>query len=390
MNNLEVRLSDMYQAVTGTVREEEVPALRYEPPRRGRMTQPTAARLRLAGFAPLAAAAAVVLVVALAIAVPHLIQSPPTTRPAAADPSASLPPYMVAFDGPADRQDQPLVVISAKNGRILGRVTAPTDGGWWVTALPAGSPTRFLLAAARPQDRGGACNTYLYTLTLSAGGKPTALTPWPVVRDLSILPTAVSADGSTVAFAGSSCRSGAATDASVIGILRGSSVKTWPEPNRQLLYDTYLTADGSELSFVDYAQSDGNARVLLLDTDAAPGNPVAAGKVIYTFAKGALAPLATISPDGAALYVAAVWGTGYASQQTGILAGYRIGGGELFRWSLRGLRTVQSFDRLAQDFEWVGNRLFTNVLQGLYLIDPVTGKATQYRVLPVRVYNIGW
>lgn len=67
----------------------------------------------------------------------------------------------------------------------------------------------------------------------------------------------------------------------------------------------------------------------------------------------------------------------------GMLAGYRIGGGKLFEWTLRGLRTAESLD-------WAGGKLVSMVLDGRYIIDPITGKGTKYTVLPLNLYKIAW
>lgn len=375
MKDIEDRLRDMYDALTSTIVEEGLPGLneRRRPARRW-----------FATFAPLMAAAAVVIAVAGAVTLPELVRSTSAPHPAPARHSlvrgttAAVPPYLIVFDEPAIRGPfGPVVVMSEKTGRIIGHVPAPRKGSSWYTALPTGSATTFLLAATL--NRGGLCNdTYLYTLTLSASGKPTALTPWtdPVVH-MEIEPYAASADGGTIAFSSYPCRS---VDQEM-GVIRGNSIRTWRVPYPTQLGTLSLTADGSELSYVETTAA--VARVRLLDTAAPAGLASAASRIIYTYPqRNPAAPLALISPDGTNLYVAAAWGPN-GFQFTGMLAGYRIGGGMLFRWQLKGLRVAESLN-------WAGGKLVAMVLQGRYLIDPVTGKATQYRALPLNLYAIAW
>jgi len=378
MNELEDRLRDMYRAATETIRAEDVPGL-YEQ----RRSRPGG---RFTVFAPLAAAAAVVLAVALAVTVPSLVRSaaPPSTPTSHRSVTAGVPPYMVVFDESEMRGPfgGPVVVISAKTGRIISHVPAPTKGGSWFSAVPTGNPGMFLLAAT-PDHLETCGDTYLYTLTLSATGKPAALTPWtdPVVHG-DIYPYAASADGGTIAFGAYSC--GQSRD-QVIGIIRGRTMKTW---RVSLPYDAEslsLTADGSELSYVQTSQQAGHStpQVRLLDTNAPSGMAAAASRVVYTYPdRNAVPPLAVISPGGTMLYVAAAWGADPVHLK-GMLAGYRIGGGKLFDWKLTGLRTAQSLD-------WAGSKLVSMVLDGRYIIDPMTGKATKYSALPLDLYKIVW
>jgi len=69
MTSLEDRLRDAYRAVTDTVREDELPGL-YDERARNR------GRGRFSAFAPLAAAAAVVVTIVAGLAVPKLASSP--------------------------------------------------------------------------------------------------------------------------------------------------------------------------------------------------------------------------------------------------------------------------------------------------------------------------
>lgn len=377
MNDLEYRLRDMYRAVTETIREDDVPYL-FEQPR----SRP---RGRFIAFAPLAAAVAVVITVAVAVTVPSLVRSaaPPSIPTSHRGVTAGLPPYMVEFDETSDRGPfgGPVVVVSAETGRIIGHVPPPSKGGAWFTAVPTGNPTTFLLAAT--PDHLGCTDTYLYRLTLSADGKPAALTPLadPVLHG-NVFPSAVSADGGTIAFDADSC--GGKRD-QVIGIIRGRTMKTWRVPRPGYAISLSLTADGSELSYVVMSglHDHPTPQVHLLGTTAPSGMAAAASRVVYTYPdRDAVPPLAVIGPDGTTLYVVAVWG-GDGVHLNGLLAGYRIGGGKLFEWTLRGPLTDVSLD-------WADGKLVALVPEGRYIVDPMTRKATKYTALPLDVYHIAW
>jgi hypothetical protein len=85
VKSLEDELRELYRAVTETIREEDLPGL-YEP--RARTRRPS----WFGAFAPLAAAAAVVVAIGLGVAVPKLVSSPSRSAPpTAAAPTATSP-----------------------------------------------------------------------------------------------------------------------------------------------------------------------------------------------------------------------------------------------------------------------------------------------------------
>jgi hypothetical protein len=88
VRNLEDELRELYRAVTETIREEDLPGL-FEPRARTRRRPWSGA------FAPLAAAAAVVVAIGLGVAVPKLVSAPgrpaPPASPAAPSPFAAAP-----------------------------------------------------------------------------------------------------------------------------------------------------------------------------------------------------------------------------------------------------------------------------------------------------------
>ena len=371
MRNLEDELREAYRAVTDTVREEDLPGL-FEQRARIRRRSPFGA------FAPLAAAAAVIVAIGVSVAVPKLASSPGRPAPPAAP--AAAPPFALILNNPDSRGNRgPLVVVSVATGRILGRVPEPRKDATWFDVALTGSGTRFVVAAA--PLRGGLCNpTYLYTLTLLASGAPASLKPFtdPVVN-AEIGSIAASADGGTLAFVAGACRG----PDQQIGVISGGRVKTWQEPYPLEVDSLSLSADGRKLVYADSRFGPG-ASVRVLDTSSAAGSAVAASKVIYSYPAGARAPSVTIGADAATVYVFWLAGpNGYHLTRT--LAGYRVGPdgvrGTLFRRIMPAGMFVSRAGR--QVLVWDPG-------EALYLVDPVTGKATRVRGKWTDSYQVFW
>jgi hypothetical protein len=373
MTSLEDRLRDVYRAVTDMVREEELPGLDEQRAR-------TRRRNRFSAFAPLAAAAAVVVAIGVGVAVPKWVSSPsrpatPATAATSAIP-AGAPPFVIVMNKPDGRgYHGPLVVVSAATGRITGTVPEPMPDTTWFDAAATGSGTTFVLAAA--PLRGGLCNpTYLYKLTLSASGAPASLTPWTVpVVHAEIGSITASADGGTLAFVETGCNS----PGQEIGIIRGGRMKTWQEPDLLFADFLSLSAGGSVLGYAESRMGQGG-RVRVLDTSSAPGSVTAVGRIVYTYPAAGREPSVAIGADGATMYVA--WLTGW---DTVHLAGYRIGPGgvqgALFR------RTLPT----GLSVSWAGGQLLVdNQGAAVYLVDPVTGKATPVREAWTDSWGIFW
>jgi hypothetical protein len=257
---------------------------------------------------------------------------------------------------------RPLVVVSAATGRTTATVAVPRKRTAWFDVVPTASGTTFVVAAT--PLRGGLCNpTYLYTLTLSASGVPTSLRPWidPVVL-AEIGSISASADGGTLAFVETECRG----PDQEIGIIRGGRMKTWQEPYPLFADDLSLSADGSKLGYAESKVAGQGARVRVLDTGSAPGSVTAASTIVYTFPAASYAASVAIGPDFTTIYVARLTGS-----DTFRLAGHRIGGvqGTLFRRTMPGLLISRAG----------GQVLVWDPGVALYLVDPVTGKATRVR-----------
>jgi hypothetical protein len=379
MKNLEDELRELYRAVTDTIREEDLPGL-YE-----KRSRPQRFRLgRFSPFAPLAAAAAVVVAIGIGITVPKLVSSPapgragasgtPTAVPFTAGPSAATPPFMIITNTP--NAPRPLLIVSAATGRTTASLAVPRANTVWFDVAPTASGTTFI-AAATP-NRGGLCNpTYLYTLTLSASGKVTSLRPWtdPVVP-AEIGSISASADGRVLAFVETECRG----PDQEIGIIRGRAVKTWREPYPLNAADLSLSADGSELGYTESTVGGQSARVRVLDTGSAAGNATTASKILanYNLTVGR-GPMSAISADFTTMYVS--WVTGF---DTVHLTGYRIGAGGLQGRLFS--RTLPNGEMISV----VGDQALVSEGTALYLIDPVTGKATRIRESRNNAWGITW
>lgn len=367
MTNLEEELREAYRAVTDTVREEDLPGL-YERRARGR-------RARFGAFAPLATAAAVVVAIGVGVSVPKLVSAPsgpaaPATATAVPGTAKATPPFMIIVNTP-DAQ-RPLVVVSAATGRTTATVAVPRKRTAWFDVAPTASGTTFIVAAT--PLRGGLCNpTYLYTLTLSASGVPTSLRPWtdPVVP-AEIGSLSASADGGILAFVEYPCRG----PDQQIGIIRGGRIKTWREPYPLFAGDLSLSAGGTKLGYAESGLGRG-ARVRVLDTGSPPGSATAASTIVYTYPAAGRAASAAIGPDFTAMYVG--WLTG---SDVFHLAGNRIGAvqGTLFSRTMPG-----EFVSLAG-----GQVLVWDPGVALYLVDPVTGKATRIRTSWTNAWGIFW
>jgi hypothetical protein len=273
------------------------------------------------------------------------------------------------------------VVESAATGRITGQVPAPRKNTTWYDVAVTGSDTTFVLAAA--VLTGGTCNpTYLYTLTLSASGAPAALTPFtdPVVPE-EIYSIAASADGGTVAFNAVQCQS--ADEA--IGIIRGGTVKTWPEPYPLFAQSLSLSADGSTLRYAEGPIGGrGGGKVRVLDTASAPGLATAASKAVYTYPADARDLSVTVGADGTTMYVFWITGPdGYHLTRT--LAGYRLGAG-----GMQGTLFRQTMPAGMYISRAGGQLLLWETSAAIYLIDPVTGKATRIRAAWTGSWQIFW
>jgi hypothetical protein len=311
------RLRDAYHAVVEAVQPDDIGDLRSPQP-----------LPRIAGFArwtrrltPLAAAAAVVLAVGAAVAIPRLAGhgTAAVTAPQTAGASGGQPPFLVDL---VRATDLSLQVRDAATGRVLTQLKPPEGGGRWVAVAATGNPARFVVGATYLRAPGVmSCTssqnyTQLYTLTLTAAGVPASLSPLyriPVQFDTSVpgggSALAVSADGRTVAYATAPCgRRTSKTQMSMVVIRDGVS-RTWTTPWLAGPSSLSLSADGSELGYADVTQYEWPISPLgsawILPTGSPPGSAARWSRKLLSNVPRAGIQITDeeLSPDGTIMYV---------------------------------------------------------------------------------------
>jgi hypothetical protein len=322
------RLRDAYRAVVEAVQPDDIgdlPPAHPQPLLRGRPRKTARWTRRLA---PLAAAAAVVLAIGLAIAVPRLSDHG-TTPAAVTTTGAGQPPFLVDLDGASYLY---LKVRDAATGRVLAQLKSPGQGMWQI-AEATGSPVKFVVGVAHDQVR-GLCSsqddTQLYTLTLTTAGTPASLTPLyriPAMFEGSVPfgsrnALAVSADGRTVAYAAGPCGHVTSSTQMSIVVIRDGVSRTWTTPRSMGPTSLSLSADGSELGYADVGQyqwpisAQGSAWIL--PTDSPPGSAERWSRKLFANVPGKGIQLADeeLSPDGAVMYIVTATSTANPSQPT--------------------------------------------------------------------------
>jgi hypothetical protein len=333
VNILEERLRDAYRGAADTVRPERVPAPRWareQVSRRG----PSARRPTWRRLAPLAAAAAVVVVaVGAAVGLPRWLSGTGTT-PAPAAPAGSPPEFMVIATDVASGGPAPLRVQDAATGRMVATVSTPQADTIWTAVADTGNDSTFILAAA---PKIGGCSTLLYKLTLTAAGAPASLTPLDVPRIsgfVSFNDLAATANG-IVAFATYPCAEPADTT-TIVGIIDTATaqIKRWTIPPGWFISgDLSLSADGGKLAFGipgTSASEPGIPGVWVLSTSSVSGAVV---QRAHRIARPPSASIFTgpvlISPDGSTVYIVTSYKT--ATRYISRVAAYDAATGHLRR-----------------------------------------------------------
>jgi len=169
-NDLEDRVRDAYQSAARTVQtlQRTSPVLAAGSVRRPR---------RMNALAPLAAAAAVIVVIAASVALPRLLAGS-ARNPAAPQVSATwhYPPFQLVETNP-NNSDARLQVESAATGHVVTTVAPPRPGATWGAITAVGDTGRFIVAADPKPSSSSSYPTRLYTLTLTARGTVAGLTP---------------------------------------------------------------------------------------------------------------------------------------------------------------------------------------------------------------------
>jgi Lactonase, 7-bladed beta-propeller len=304
VNTVEERLRDAYRAAAETVRPETVLAdgIRglhdgdLRPARRLRRIL-THGRLLI----PLAAAAAVA---ALAIATSVLV---PRSAPGRGGPSQDTaagrgtPAFFVALNWSLRPS---MIVVNATTGTHETTVRLPFRATE-LTGVATGDGRTFVAAA-----RTTACRTSLYRFSVSAQGRPTALTRFGSVPGVIGTPwdMALARDGRTIAYATLACGQAPGSRArdqpekgylAVVNTVTGQT-RRWTYTGRPVQTvlgtgDVSLSADGRVVAFADR----------VLRTDAAPGSLERRGRVVMhsgEFGSSDILGGVEVAPDGKTVY----------------------------------------------------------------------------------------
>lgn len=298
-SDLEDRVRDAYQAAGRTVQPQ---TLRRTTPRvaAGSARRPR----RLNALIPVAAAVAVLAVIGASVALPRLL-----TRPAGA---AGKP----GISASALAHDPPFQVIVTRTGTgastsLLVRTPAghvdstlaPPQGTTWGDVTATANPREFIVATS-PSTRALWNSSRLYTLTLSARGAVTHLTPLPAGSlPVQLGSLAADADGGVIAFSGQ--RSGGAF---VVGVVIGNQVKQWSVSEREAaIGNVSVTSAGNKIAFITQYFGPGSPfAAMVLATGSAPGSLLTRAKTVgsYDYSRKDLYMFSTaISPDGNRVYV---------------------------------------------------------------------------------------
>jgi hypothetical protein len=332
-DDLEDRIRDAYQCAARTVQtlQRTSPVLAA-----GSVPRPR----RMNALAPIAVAAAVILVIAASVALPRLLTGAAGTSPKPATPQISVPwhypPFQLVMTYGGSSLTR-LQVESAATGHVVTTVAPPWHGAVWQGVAAVGDTSRFIVAAAPNNPYLTPLPTRLYTLTLSARGTVARLTPLAVpVLQGWVTSLAASADGRTVAY--TLAPLGDPSADLEVGIITGRTTRHWSTggltktgAGTQGIWDVSVSSDGSMVAFITQSQVTGDA-AWVLPTGSAPGGITARARKVYELqpinvgTKLAWLDSALISPDGSTLYLAT---SAYSASGKVVttLTAYRTAGG---------------------------------------------------------------
>ena len=260
MSRVEVRVTQACREAADTVRPEAIRRLDLEPDQRTAGTRPAVTNRRGRVLGPLAAAAAVAVVVAGVVVVPRLVSGttdhPSRPRHLTKKPNslAALPKFTVLNETDA------IDVVTTATGRIVGRLRAPAGQGFAALAGTAGDRTFFAAADLNPQT---SCQSFFYRFTLNADGRPSALRPLPVRRRPG-LPTALAADasGNLIAYSIDQCATGtsghigngqAIGNIGLLDLRTGRTIRRWTYTlGEDYTTDLSISADGRLLGYSNF------------------------------------------------------------------------------------------------------------------------------------------
>jgi hypothetical protein len=293
-SDLENRVRDAYQAAGRTVQPQTLrrttPGIAAGPSRRSR---------RLKALIPVAAAVAVLAVIGASVALPRLLTGAAPKPGISASAFAHDPPFQVIMTSTLTRDTSLLVRTPAGH---VDSTLAPPRGTTWATVAATANPRKFIVATS-PSTRAAWHPSRLYTLTLSARGTVTHLTPLAVGSlPVQLDSLAADADGGVIAFSG-----GSSTGRAVVGVVIGNQVKQWSVSGREaVVLDVSVTSAGNKIAFITQYNDPGNHfAAMVLATSSAPGPLLTRAKTVgsYDTKKDLYMFSVAISPDGSRVYV---------------------------------------------------------------------------------------
>lgn len=294
-SDLENRVRDAYQAAGRTVQPH---TLRRTAP--GLAAGPVRRPLRLNALIPVAAAVAVLAVIGASVALPRLLTGAAGKPGISASALAHDPPFQVIVTSTLAGRTSLLVRTPAGH---VDSTLAPPRGTTWGDVTATANPRKFIVATS-PRTSANWNPFRLYTLTLSARGAVTHLTPLAVGSlPIQLGGLAADADGGVIAFSGQ--RSGGAF---VVGALIGNQVKQWSVSEKEaFIGNVSVTSAGNKIAFITQYNGPGSHfAAMVLATSAAPGPLLTRAKTVgsYDYPRKDLYMFSVaISPDGTWVYV---------------------------------------------------------------------------------------
>ena len=296
-SDLEDRVRDAYQAAGRTVQPQ---TLRRTTPRvaAGSARRPR----RLNALIPVAAAVAVLAVIGASVALPRLLtgSAGPAGKPGiSASALAHDPPFQVIVTRPGTGTS---LLVRTPAGHVDSTL-APPQGTTWGGVTATANPRKFIVATS-PNTRAVWNPSRLYTLTLSARGAVTHLTPLAAGSlPVQLGSLAADADGGVIAFSGQR-----SSGAFVVGVVIGNQVKQWSVSEREAsIGNVSVTSAGTKIAFITQYNGPGSHfAAMVLATGSAPGSLLTRAKTVgsYDYPRKDLYMFAVaISPDGNWVYV---------------------------------------------------------------------------------------
>jgi hypothetical protein len=302
VSTLEDRLRDAYRAVADTVHPATIPGLAAR-------AEPRVLSRRMRFVIPLAAAAAVTVVVTMSTLLadmsPRFHARTAKARPVAA---VSFPEFALVDLGSS------LMVYDTRTGARVATVAAPA--GQQFEDVASGGTARTFLAATGLSV--SACHAYFYRFELAATGQPSALTLLRSIQGSQ--PTAVAATpgGGSYAYSAVHCLT---APNGLIGISGQAGNHTWAyDQGDDYTSSLAATADGDTLALSLFAGSQWSD--LLLNTRSSAATVDNASRILPAVP---YAQTLAISPDGQTLYACV------DSGPTGTLAAYSTATGAQIR-----------------------------------------------------------